>query len=129
MVASKVSDNAKSKNPFKYDYFTVFLLPEKCIIYRSLKHRKRLKTLTSSLGSWINFILNFCSFILFISNPCILSKRDVRVKSSIKFNKFSVVARMLKICPRKLHSLCYFMIADYIYIYIYRRIRKTLYPM
>ena len=48
---NEVSVNVKTKNAFKYDYFTVFLLSEKCIIYRSLKHRKRLKNLISPLRS------------------------------------------------------------------------------
>ena len=41
---------------------------------------------------------------------------------SQKFNKvsqISVDARMLKICLAKLHSLCYFMIADYIYMCVF----------
>ena len=37
-VANDVSVNVKTKNAFKYDYFTVFLLSEKYIIYTSLKH-------------------------------------------------------------------------------------------
>ena len=51
MVANEVSDNAKTKNVFKNDSFTVLLLSEKCMLYKSLKHQKRLKTLTSLLGS------------------------------------------------------------------------------
>ena len=43
MVANEVPVNVKIKNAFKYDYFPIFLLSEKCIIYRSLKHQKRLK--------------------------------------------------------------------------------------
>ena len=43
MVANEVSVNVKTKANFKYDYFPVYLLSEKCIIFRSFKHQKRLK--------------------------------------------------------------------------------------
>ena len=69
-----------------------------------------LKTLTSPLISYINFIQNFCSFILFILKSCIRS--DITVKSSIKFHQSLLIQEYKNLS----HSLCYFMIADNIYI-------------
>ena len=93
-----------------------------------------LNPLTSLLRSRINFIQNFCSFILFNQNPCIVYRAGITVKSLIMFRKkwwrattqVSVDAKMLKTCLRKFHHLFYFMTA-YIYIYIYIYIHLHLY--
>ena len=74
----------------------------KCIICIPLKDKERLKTilvriklsvdarmlktLTSLLRSRINFIQHFCSFIIFIYNPCIFYIPDITVKSLIRFH-------------------------------------------